>query len=173
MRIIFVCFVLFVLNTGSKPSELKFKDEKVGDMTENLNPDMIDLVNYYRQRGCNCGNRYMPPAPPLIWDNKIESAAMRHAKDMNLHTNYDHKGTDRSDPARRLDQAGYEWSAVAENIAWGYNDFKSVLVGWMKSPSHCKNIMSTKFTHFGAARYGDCWVQDFAKPLKLKNYSQK
>ncbi len=166
MRIGLAVFIVFAICTASTPSFVKVNEAKMMEPTEKLNPDMLNLVNEYRRRGCNCGNRYMPPAPALRWNDKIEQAALRHATDMKRHTNYSHRGTDRSQPDSRLDQAGYEWSAVAENIAWGYYDFKSVLIGWMKSPSHCKNIMSTKFTEFGAARYGDCWVQDFAKPLK-------
>ncbi len=166
MRFICVVLVVLAINAGSLPSILKANKVVTMEPTENLNPDMLNLVNEYRRRGCNCGGRYMPPAPPLQWNARIEQAALRHATDMNRHANYSHKGTDKSQPDMRLDEAGYKWSAVAENIAWGYYDFRSVLIGWMKSPSHCKNLMSTKFTEFGAARFGDCWVQDFAKPLK-------
>lgn len=39
---------------------------------------------------------------------------------------------------------------VAENIAFNYNTPKTVLDGWLNSPSHKKNIIGN-FTHFGIA----------------------
>ncbi len=45
----------------------------------------LDKINATRARGCNCGGKYMPPAPPIMWNNKLANAAMEHAKDMYRH----------------------------------------------------------------------------------------
>jgi uncharacterized protein YkwD len=51
----------------------------------------------------------------------------------------------------RVDAAGYDWASVAENIAGGYPSIDAVVAGWVKSPSHCKNLMSPSFREAGLA----------------------
>jgi len=36
-----------------------------------------------------------------------------------------------------------------------------VIEGWLKSPGHCKNIMSQKYKEMGVARVGNYWTQTF------------
>ena len=44
--------------------------------------DMLQRVNAIRAEGCRCGDRLMPPAPPLKWNNQLAQAALGHARDM-------------------------------------------------------------------------------------------
>ncbi len=130
--------------------------------------DLLNKVNAVRKAGCQCGKKYMPPAPPLLWDNKLENAALRHSKDMFLNKNYRHSGTDRSTPDSRISDAGFDWEGVSENIAWGYSTFDEALRSWIKSERHCKNLMDPFYTHIGISRFKGCWVQDFGKPIHYK-----
>jgi len=41
------------------------------------------------------------------------------------------------------------FSPVAENIAYGQKDEKSVMKSWLWSPGHRRNIMNKSFTHIG------------------------
>src|SRR5438128_1657061 len=50
----------------------------------------------------------------------------------------------------RLTAVRYTWRASGENVAEGYSDANSVVNGWMKSPGHRENIVSTRFTEMGA-----------------------
>ncbi len=122
---------------------------------------IIQLVNEARKKGCHCGDTYFAPAPPLNWNDLLEKAAYNHAKDMYRNNYFNHTGKDGSNVSERMDRVGYKWRAYAENIGFGYKDEKEVIEGWLKSPGHCKNIMSQKYKEMGVARVGNYWTQTF------------
>ncbi len=124
----------------------------------------LKQVNAYRTQGCKCGGKTMPGVPPLRWNDQLAAAARRHARDMADNAHFSHRGTDNSTAAQRITKTGYQWQAVAENIAWGYESVEAVVSGWIKSKGHCANIMSADYTEMGAARQGTYWVQTFGKP---------
>ncbi len=67
----------------------------------------------------------------------------------------------------RLDYAGYDaWMAYGENIAFGYATAQDVMNGWMNSPGHRTNILSTYTTEIGIGVVANAqgylfWCQDF------------
>jgi uncharacterized protein YkwD len=122
---------------------------------------MLQLVNDQRQRGCNCGSVYYPPAAPLRWNDQLESAAAGHANDMYKNNYFSHDSQDGSTPGDRIFRAGYLWRSYGENIAKGYTSEKDVMDAWILSVDHCQNIMNASFQELGAARTGTYWVQDF------------
>jgi uncharacterized protein YkwD len=138
--------------------------QSVQDQQTDFQEKMLLEINALRATGCKCGATKMPPVKPLQWNAVLELAAQRHADDMLKHKRMSHTGSNGSDPAKRVTKAGYEWSAVAENIAQGYKSVEEVVAGWQKSPGHCRNMMKATYTEIGAARSGDYWVQNFAKP---------
>lgn len=75
-----------------------------------------------------------------------------------------HTGSDGSSPVQRIDREGYSWSALGENVAFGYRNVASVMAGWLASPGHCSNIMNPNFTQLGAAEVDYYWTQVFARP---------
>ena len=131
------------------------------------NPSQLDkqkliiLVNYSRSKGCNCGNLKMPPVPAVAWDDQLESAAEKHSLDMSKHNFLSHNGSDGSKFSERITKAGFKWNRCGENIGQGYETEQQVVDGWLKSPDHCKNIMSREFRFMGVARSGSFWTQDF------------
>lgn len=127
---------------------------------------MLQLVNAARTKGCNCGSTYMQPVSPVTWNDKLEQAALNHSIDMTTNNFFSHTGSNGSTPATRITAAGYQWSAIGENIAMGYPDEKAVVDGWLSSEGHCKNIMNGGFTEMGVARDGKYWTQEFGKPMK-------
>ncbi|ETP22290.1 hypothetical protein F441_04366, partial [Phytophthora nicotianae CJ01A1] len=56
---------------------------------------------------------------PLCLNKKLHSAAQRHSDDMAAKDYMAHDGSDGSTMSERITQAGYDWSAVAENVAAG------------------------------------------------------
>jgi uncharacterized protein YkwD len=78
---------------------------------------------------------------------------------------FSHTSRDGRSPWQRIRAQGYNYGS-AENIAAGQSSAKSVVVAWMKSPGHRKNILncSSKAVGVGVARggsYGIYWTQDF------------
>ncbi|MCB0584932.1 MAG: CAP domain-containing protein [Phaeodactylibacter sp.] len=148
----------------SKPGmEPTPEEPEVINEAPSLASQMLDEVNALRESGCRCGSQWMPPAPPLSWNNQLASAARRHAGDMNRNGFFNHRGSDGSTMSQRATEAGYSWRAIAENIAWGHPDVSAVVRGWKDSPGHCENMMSREYEEMGAAKAGLYWVQDLGK----------
>src|ERR1700712_2073390 len=122
---------------------------------------MLKLVNDTRAAGCTCGTTVMPAVGPLKWNDILATSALSHSKDMNATGKLDHNSSDGTSFSARITAAGYIWSTVGENIAWGQTTEQEVFTDWLNSEGHCKNIMNASFKDFGAARSGTYWTQDF------------
>jgi uncharacterized protein YkwD len=136
---------------------------------------VLSLVNAARSAGRRCGARWFGPAPPLRSSTTLEIAALAHARDMAEHDYFGHVGRDGSAPADRVTRAGFEWSAVGENIAWGQTSARAVVRAWLSSPEHCANIMDRAFTATAVAfsvdprsSSGVYWTEEFARPLRAR-----
>ncbi|OAN13210.1 hypothetical protein A3K86_16265 [Photobacterium jeanii] len=132
---------------------------------------MLTAVNAARAVGRNCGTTFYPAAAPLTWDTKLEDAARVHSGNMANYNFFSHTGLDGKGVSQRVDDQGYSWSAVAENIAAGQQTIDIVMSKWLDSPGHCKNIMNSNYTQMGAAsetnassQYNIYWTQVFARP---------
>lgn len=53
-------------------------------------------------------------------------------------------------PFQRMTEAGYNWNNAGENIAAGYSDVPTAMVGWMNSSGHRSAILSTTYREVGA-----------------------
>lgn len=133
--------------------------------------EVLQLVNAARATPRRCGSRKFAAAPPLKSAPLLDRAALRHAQDMARHSLFEHRGSDGSTPAQRVSAAGYRWSTVAENIAAGARDARTVVQGWVDSPGHCANLMGAQYTEMGVAYAVDAksdagvyWAQVFASP---------
>jgi uncharacterized protein YkwD len=128
--------------------------------------EFLERINRVRQQGCNCGVTYMPPAPPLVWNDMLEISAMGHAADMANQNFFSHTSLDGRTMQYRIGAAGYTYKgyksyAVGENIAFGPQTIAEVMQGWFKSPGHCKNLMNPGFKEIGVALDNTYWVEDF------------
>ena len=101
---------------------------------------------------------------PLSASAKLAAAARVHAQDMARNGNFSHTGSDGSKPSARVRAQGYGYCFVAENIAQGYPTAERTMAGWMNSPGHRRNNLSTKATEYGAAKAGEYWVLVFGTP---------
>jgi len=122
---------------------------------------ILENVNRYRSKGCNCGGRKMKAVATLTWDDALARSAAQHAIDMERQNYFNHVSRDGRSIGDRIDAAGYDWYTVAENIAYGQRSIGQVMDEWMRSPEHCANIMNPDVRHMGVAKKGNYWVQDF------------
>jgi len=86
----------------------------------------------------------------LVVDERLNTAAQKHASYMAKRDQLSHYGKGGSRPSDRVEVEGYDYYMVAENIAAGYHSVDGVTRGWMESEGHRKNILG-KFTHIGTA----------------------
>jgi uncharacterized protein YkwD len=149
------------------PTPQAVVDTCMSDEDKNL----LSQVNDARAVSRQCGTDTLPPAPPLAWNCELAAAARGHSQDMADNDFFSHTGSDGLGPGQRITDTGYRWRAYGENIAAGHADVVTVVMAWLDSEGHCRNIMSPAFTELGAAShrndsstYGIYWTQDFAAP---------
>jgi uncharacterized protein YkwD len=165
-KTVLMLVVLLTFNATYDQSNRRFEDE------------FLYRINLVRQQGCNCGNKYMPPAPPLSWNDKLEDAAEGHAKDMARKKYFNHNSKDGRNMSDRVIAAGYNYKgyksfAIGENIAAGQQSIAEVMDGWFKSEDHCRNLMNPGFKEVGIAQYKNYWVQDFGGRESFSPEQQK
>jgi len=128
--------------------------------------EFLNRINSVRAKGCNCGVTYMPPAPPLVWNDDLQKSAEGHAWDMSNNKYFSHTSKDGRNMEDRIVAAGYKFNGyksfmIGENIAMGQESIPEVMAGWFKSEGHCKNLMNPGFKEVGVAENHLYWVQDF------------
>lgn len=152
-------------NLGSTPQAV------IDQCMTNEDKEMLTQVNDARSRTRNCGSVTYPATAALSWHCTLEDVAYGHSRDMGDYNFFSHTGSDGLTVADRVSNAGYNWTAVGENIAAGQQTVTAVMTAWLNSPGHCANIMRSTYTEFGAASYlvtgSDYpiyWTQVFARP---------
>lgn len=123
---------------------------------------MVSLTNAERAKA-GCG--------ALTINATLTSVARAHSKDMAVNGYFDHNSQDGRTPFQRMSQAGYTYSAAAENIAAGQPTAQAVVTAWMNSAGHRANILNCALTQIGVgvyrasgSPYGVYWTQDFGTP---------
>ena len=145
---------------------------------DHFKQEFLYRINLARQKGCNCGHTYMPPAPPVAWNDQLEDAARGHALDMSERSYFSHTSKNGRTMSDRAMDAGYGFKgfksyAVGENIAQGQMSIAEVMAGWLKSEGHCRNLMNPAFKEVGVSEIDHYWVQDFGGRESFSSEEQK
>ena len=130
---------------------------------ENVRARMLESVN---------AERRTRRLPPLLENARLDLAAQRHAEDMIRRSYYSHESPEGSSAMERSRGAGYESTAIAENIAEGQGTVAEVMQGWMESPGHREHILGLALKEIGmgvafgrnARGWEIVWVQVFGVP---------
>ena len=147
---------------SSHTGKFKLKLNNLGNL-DDIQNDVIRLTNKYRRKQ---GLRRLKA------DSKLSNAAQGHADDMdNVGRYLGHKSSDGRDFEARIDEAGYDWRSIRENVASGQQSARDVVQGWIESPGHRANILSDDITEIGIGFSVDddtgrtYWVQKFGAPI--------
>ncbi len=82
----------------------------------------------------------------VVWNGQLGQAANRHSNDMATNNFLDHTGSDGSTVGTRVNDTGYSWSTVGENIlVQPANDDTAAYNQWLGSPGHFANIINASF----------------------------
>ncbi len=155
-------FVLIFALMASIAAQEKKEDSKKDELKLTKEEQVtIDLTNAERKKA---------ELKPLAANPQLMAVARAHAANMAKQDKLEHT-LDGKEPAERVKDAGYKYSATGENIAWNAITPKEVMKGWMDSPPHKENILRPEYTEIGVAvaknnkgeRY---WVQVFGTPRK-------
>lgn len=134
--------------------------------------ELLKQINKARSTSQKCGSTTYSAAKPLKWNSKLGTAAEKHSTEMSKKDYLSHNSANGASPFTRIKKAGYKYSAAGETIAAGYATPTSVVKAWLKSPGHCKVLMSKKFTQLGLGyfkgdgKYVNYTTADFGKPKK-------
>jgi len=112
------------------------------------------------------------PLAPLRWSKGLTAAATDHVRDQGPIGGLEHRGTDDSDPAVRANRHGRWIHGVAENIAYGENPARGVVIQLLVDDGvpdrgHRDNILDPAWGAAGVAcgphqRYRQMCVMDYA-----------
>ncbi|MEU2118462.1 sigma-70 family RNA polymerase sigma factor [Streptomyces sp. NPDC016459] len=105
---------------------------------------------------------------PLRVDPRLTAAARGYAQDMAARDYYGHASPEGEYADVRITEAGYDWSAWAENLARGAADPRSVVDDWTDGSMHEENMLDCRYRDTGVASVpgpgGTIWVQKLAAP---------
>lgn len=90
---------------------------------------------------------------PVVMDDSLTRAAMRHSKDMASQNRPWHWGSDGSSPLDRGRQAGFTGEIIGEAISESYENEKQTVSAWMATSDTRDVIINPKTTSIGFGWY--------------------
>ncbi len=111
--------------------------------------------------------------PPLRLNRKLSLAATDRVNDMFSKQYFDHVAPDGLEPFTWADKRGYRYRLIGENLAVGYRSAGAVVDGWMHSPGHRANILTTGFDEIGIAVANGSPARGYAGPLVVALYGAR
>ncbi len=111
-------------------------------IAQTFSEQVVELVNLERLANGSL--------PPHKLQSNLMTAGQTHSQNMATRNFFMHCDPDtQSQPWERMSAAGYNWNSAAENIAAGQSTPTTVVAGWMLSPGHRANIVSTAYRETG------------------------
>lgn len=88
---------------------------------------------------------------PLTESETLDQAAAAKLADMQTRGYFAHTSPDGSNPWDFIARAGYTYQFAGENLAVSYSDAEAEYQAWMQSPTHCSNMLDSRYTEVGLA----------------------
>lgn len=132
--------------------------------------EVLALINKARSTKRKCGSKTYSKAKALKWNAKLALAAETHSVDMATRNYFSHTSKSGKSAGARIKATGYKYKAMGETLSAGRNTAAAVVASWLKSPAHCRILMSKSFTQVGigfatgSGKYVYYTTADFAKP---------
>lgn len=135
------------LPIANRPIDLKKIDYAL------LNAAIFYATNWQRDRNYQ---------KPLKYSAALEKAAFEHSKDMVQHNFFSHRSPveGRETHDKRIRAAGVFGGYMGENIHYHYlfadtywNEAKKIVISWMNSPGHRRNILNGSYQYIGCGAY--------------------
>jgi uncharacterized protein YkwD len=87
--------------------------------------------------------------PALSMNSQLAKAAQAKANDMVAKNYWSHVTPDGVQPWQFVANAGYSYTALGENLAYGFDTSAATVSGWMNSPAHRANILKADYQEVG------------------------
>jgi hypothetical protein len=119
---------------------------------------VLDLLNLKREEA---------GLSTLCLNTDLESIAQEHSNDMQSCNQLSHTGCNGETLIDRINNVGYDYRYVGENIAWNQKNALDVVADWMNSPNHRANILNPQFNNIGIGLSNKWyWTTVFGTPLR-------
>lgn len=135
-----------------------------GGGSSTFETEVVRLTNAERAKN-GCG--------ALSIDSSLTTSAGKHASDMVARHFFDHTNPDGKDPFERMADAGFHGSAMAENIAMGYDSPQAAVTGWMNSEGHRTNILNCGYNRIGVGYDSGQILDGYSKGSWVQNFGTK
>lgn len=177
MLVLFIHSLAFAGYGDALDGAPTYEERDVHMWTNAVRVAPTDFNDGYNEGGCNTGDftsSERQPKSPLLFNRDLYEAARYHSNDMDQHDWFSHDSFDGTDFGTRVDRYYDNWSAIAENIAYGYADGYDVVVrGWMCSSGHRVNIMADDYNEMGVGVVGTYYTQDFGHRNSAPDHALK
>ncbi|QQA42843.1 CAP domain-containing protein [Pelagovum pacificum] len=132
-----------------------------------LGPDGLPLPQVYRISTEDAGEvqarmlegvnsvRAANGVSPIVYDDRLNSAAASHSRDMAVQNRPWHFGSDGSSPLDRARRFGYPGLVLGQNISETYETELETLGAWMQAPDTRETIVDPR-----AREMGFSWFQE-------------
>jgi uncharacterized protein YkwD len=102
--------------------------------------NLIELTNQVRA---------VKELSPLVPNEQLRNAAMSKANDLIKNNYFSHNSPKGKAFNIWIEDAGYEYQIIGENLATGYDTNRDAMKAWMDSPTHRENILNNKYREIG------------------------
>ncbi|AFS77422.1 putative sporulation protein YkwD [Gottschalkia acidurici 9a] len=123
----------------STPTENN-QDQSTPSNVSSIESEVVRLVNVERSK---------QGLAPLKMSAELSKVARTKSQDMADKNYFSHTSPTYGSPFDMMKQFGIKYNTAGENIAKGYDSAQSVVTGWMNSPGHRANILSSNFGTIG------------------------
>lgn len=137
--------------------------------------EILRQVNALRAQTQQCGDAVFQASTMLTWNARLQSAAHEHAAQMAVTNLFSHSSMDGRELRDRALAVGYNYVMLGENIAAGQVSISAVIQAWLKSPSHCAQMLRPEFNEVAVAciakpktYYGRYWVMNLGRARETK-----
>lgn len=125
---------------SQKPVTENTQKPVANDSNSSIESEVLRLVNVERSKA---------GLSALKMSSELSNVARKKSQDMADKNYFSHTSPTYGSPFDMMKQFGIKYTAAGENIAKGYNSAEAVMNGWMNSPGHKANILSSKFGTLG------------------------
>lgn len=155
--ILFCLLVLFSFQSNASAAKYQVPPNH---QLNNFEKEVIRLVNQERAKR---------NLKPLQTDTDLSYTARVKSADMRDNDYFSHDSPQYGSPTQMVDDFGIQYNyGVGENIAAGQKTPAQVMIEWMNSDGHRRNILDPEYTHIGVGyvdggegQYDTYWTQQF------------
>jgi hypothetical protein len=114
-------------------------------------PSNVQAVGSMELIGLTNSQRSNNGLPPLSYNGRLAASAYAKAQHMLANDYWAHTAPDGTTPWVFVQQAGYAYITVGENLARGFQSDSAIVSSWMNSPGHRANLLNTAYRDMGVA----------------------